>query len=286
MKSEQNGVIYLSYHKPWVLFDEDFLIPIHAGRACVSETKDGNISEKDRKWLMEHTISDAEGDNISLKNREYCECTSLYWVWKNVDLTKYKYIGCFQYRRQLILNDYFERAPADQEKNVYKCVHFSQMNTLDCKKIGLTDENICELMKKYDCIVPYATSLDLMNVTSVYHDWVDKIPGVHVDDLILLEKYMNKKYPSDAKAFSEYLNSPNKRMYQIFIATPKVFREYAEWLFDILFEIEPLIDTSLYTTNGRRTMGYLAEVLYGFYFGKMKKMHPDKVMECGVTYLE
>lgn len=41
-------------------------------------------------------IGDNEGDNISIRNKEYCELTALYWIWKH-DSSKYK--GLCHYRR-------------------------------------------------------------------------------------------------------------------------------------------------------------------------------------------
>lgn len=54
-------------------------------------------------------ITDNTGDNISAKNKDYCECTGLYWIWKNT--CGQKYVGLNHYRRRLMLDensvDYF-----------------------------------------------------------------------------------------------------------------------------------------------------------------------------------
>lgn len=56
---------------------------VYGGAALSEDTVDG--------------IRDDEGENISKKNRKYCELTVMYWAWKN---TISEYIGLSHYRRR------------------------------------------------------------------------------------------------------------------------------------------------------------------------------------------
>ena len=98
--------ILVSYHKPSTLIKNDIFIPIHVGRDLKDkESKDGKINLDDYNWLLENMIGDNTGDNISSKNRKYCELTAIYWAWKNYEkIGNPEYIGFMHYRRLLNIN--------------------------------------------------------------------------------------------------------------------------------------------------------------------------------------
>ena len=76
-------------------------IPIRAGAGLTGE----RICE----------ICDDTGEHISYKNRQYCELTSLYWIWKN---DQSDYVGLSHYRRHFEVNEKDLETLADSDIDV------------------------------------------------------------------------------------------------------------------------------------------------------------------------
>lgn len=78
--------IVVATHKRYDFPKEDIYLPVFVG---------ASLSDLDLPYQR-----DDEGDNISDKNRTYCELTGLYWAYRNL---KADYIGLCHYRRYLDL---------------------------------------------------------------------------------------------------------------------------------------------------------------------------------------
>lgn len=91
--SDENGCIYVVTSHLDTLnvkkFEQEGYHPIQVGAA---------LTDVDKGCLK-----DSVGDNISDRNKNYCECTAHYWIWKNVETEKY--VGINHYRRQQWFTD-------------------------------------------------------------------------------------------------------------------------------------------------------------------------------------
>ncbi|WP_158588752.1 DUF4422 domain-containing protein [Butyrivibrio sp. X503] len=90
-EGEENSVIIMiaKSHMDYSnmeLDNPDIYIPIQAGSALT----DKDICD----------LKDNQGENISDRNYNYCECSVLYWAWKNGFAKEYQYLGLRHYRRK------------------------------------------------------------------------------------------------------------------------------------------------------------------------------------------
>ena len=81
-----NIKILVATHKTYWMPEDEIYLPIQVG--CAINSNDLGYARDD------------SGDNISSKNKNYCELTGLYWAWKNLDAD---YIGLAHYRRHFTL---------------------------------------------------------------------------------------------------------------------------------------------------------------------------------------
>lgn len=204
---------------------DEVYLPIHVGR-------EGN---DDLGYTGDNT-----GDNISVKNPNYCELTGLYWAWKNLYC---EYIGLCHYRR------YF--------------AHKAKSNSLEDKKQSiLTKKDYEQLLQQYDVILPKKRNYYIETVRSQYEHAHNK------RDLDEVENIIRQQYPSYIEAFEKVMNSRKLYIYNMFVMDKFLFDKYCIWLFDILFTLEKRIDIANYDKYNARVFGFLSERLFNVWLEK------------------
>lgn len=242
-KSGKTVKILVCYHKPDVLLKDDVLVPINVGRALALERKQQN--DPDLQWLLNNTLGDDSGENISRKNDSYNELTAVYWAWKNYDkLGNPDYIGLMHYRRHFIFR------PSNQV--VEEC---DEIDDNYFEKLNYSKDVIDHLFDDCDYVA------HIGKVDNIYKHYLE---NHHIDDLNLAIKILKQKYPRFSKTADDYLQMSNGNFCNMFILPKKLFFEYCEWLFDILSAFEDRIDLS-------EKRLFISERLTGIYIEQLKR---------------
>jgi len=225
--------LYKVYHTAYPVEKSDIVVPIHVGRA---------MHRKDAEPLLWQMIGDDTGDNISFKNGRYAELTALYWMWKN---STADYVGLMHYRRNFCM---------DAEEANKRCgtTNADCVCGLTCK-CGLVYDNVLNLMKEYDII----TVVTLKLKDSLREHYRN---AHHIEDLELAEAYIKEHYPEMAETFDEVMDGNEFNARNMFIMSRKLMTQYAEWLFDVLFHIEPKVSHD--DGYQRFAQAYLGERLF------------------------
>lgn len=214
---------------------DDIYLPMHVGKA----------GKPDFGF-----VGDDTGDNISLKNPNYCELTGLYWAWKNLNAD---YIGLVHYRR-----------------------HFSVKRKKDKRKSVLTHEQLELLLQENDVILPRKRKYYIETVYSHYSHTFD---GKQLDDT---REILKSKYPIYLNSFDHLMRSRQAHIFNMFIMKKELADQYCEWLFDILSELEKRIDTTNMSVFDARLFGRISERLLNVWI--MTNHIPYK--EIGYVHME
>lgn len=190
-------------------------------------------------------LQDDTGENISHKNRSYCELTAQYWAWKNLTADHY---GFFHYRRYLY--------PDRRAKRPYRIERAAAPEVLE--RLGYGD--FPELIPQYDLILPRGEDMHI----PVWEHYA-QAPHHHEKDLKLAVELLLDAHPEYRAAAETYLAGSNCYFGNIFIARRAVFFDYCSWLFPLLEEFDRRADLTGYGPQEQRVDGYLAERLLGIW---------------------
>ena len=245
--------LYVSCHKPFDIPAHPLLFPIQVGAAQAKERFDGML------W-------DAEGDNISAVNSQYCELTAQYWAWKN-DTADWQ--GFFHYRRFLY--------PDMQAVCPYRIENIPTLPLL--QKLGY--ENFEEFIRQYDLICPIGEKM-FVPVRQHYAE----APFHHQVDLERMEGILYQMYPAYRPAAQAYLDGTVHYFGNLYIFSREQFERYCAWLFPLLAEFDRQTDLTGYSTQERRVDGYLAERLFGIYLTHVRQNETLRVLELPRLHFE
>ena len=216
MKAE----VYVVSHKKAKMPTDNIYVPIQVGN-----------SKENFKGFYRDNI----GENISSKNKNYCELTAQYWGWKNRDADVK---GLVHYRR------FFSNGNTNFFKN-------SQAKFNDIMNKGKLEQIIAE----HDMILPRKRNY------YVETSWSHYKHAHHIEGLKVARDVLSEKFPDYVPAFDEVVNRKAVHMFNMMIARAKVFDDYTEWLFSVLTEVEKRVDISSYSEYEKRIFGFISEIL-------------------------
>lgn len=224
-------------HKPSELPQDDIFLPIHVGAA---------ISGANLGIQRDDQLNGSPCDNISDKNRSFCELTAMYWAWKNIKklYPDLQYIGLNHYRRFFAFDE--KRVTGN---GIPKDVNKISQYKLDMPKV--------EFNLKLNKVITTPKAFLKTSLAGSYEHCHNS------SDLRIIHDIVRDDYPEFLKTFNDvYLGKNFFYDCNMFIMPWNEFEAYCEWLFGILFKAEKLIDISSYDTYQKRIYGFLAEHLW------------------------
>lgn len=246
--------ILVSCDKDYYVPDNKFIFPIQVGTTLGTKR-------------YENMFHDDDGDNISEKNRSFCELTAQYWAWKNLDAD---YFGFFHYRRYFCFDDTI------QDIDVLGNVGAIRPSDEILHKYSIEPDCMESYIRHCDVIAPRKRKMN--GYKNLYEEYCAPFTQ-HKEDIDAVIHIIEQKYPEFSGAMHQYLNSTYSYDCNMFIMKKQLFGEYCTWLFDILFEAEKVINISDYNVQEYRVFGYLAERLCGIYITYLKMQKIYKIEE-------
>ena len=98
---------------------------------------------------------------------------------------------------------------------------------------------------------------------------------MYIEPLDKTKEIIDKKYPEYSKEFEKLHKRTSAHMFNMFIMKKEKLNEYCTWLFDILFELEKLVDVSKYDSFHARFFGRISELLLDVWINTNKLSYKE-----------
>lgn len=222
MRDKMDIKIIVAAHKEYPMPQDEMYLPLHVGAAGKTPI---------------YEACDNTGDEISEKNKNFCELTGIYWAWKNLAAD---YVGLAHYRR-----------------------HFSVKGAKGDKFARImTRAQAEEILGHTDVILPKPRDYVIETNYSQY------VHAHHAEDLDMTRQILVEQFPDYVAFFDKSMKQTSGHRFNMFIMKRDIFDRYCEWLFAVLFELEKRLDISEYSPYDARVFGFVSERLLDIYLEK------------------
>lgn len=232
-------------------------------------------SDFQTKEVPEGVYQDNQGENISSRNRSYCELTTQYWAWKNMEAD---YYGFCHYRR------FFSFSQQKIKESDWGTIEYDYLDEKAIQEMHFNENDMRTCIENYDFLIAEGVPTRAMNAESVY-DHYEKAPELHIEDVKLFLDIIKEKYPYLSQTATELFEGKIFYPCNMFIMKKELFQEYSAILFDILGEFEKRADMSEYSREGYRTTGHLGERMTGIYYLYLQKQGKYRLGETQIALI-
>lgn len=221
------------------------------------------------------------GENISAKNKNYCELTALYAMWKNGNFENCDYVGLMHYRRYLypfnqplnLFRKFFSLSQNSRLGKIFPNFNgqlFSGKKNTEWENPEFALAEISAFLKNemynFDMLIPYPEILPC----SVYKNYCD----CHREkDLQAMIESVETLFPAFLPYLKKVLNSHSLYIGNLFVMKKSLTDKYLSMLFTVLEDVEKkiILPTDTYQA---RVFGFLAERFFSAFvlYCKSKEM--------------
>lgn len=206
-------------------------------------------------------VTDADGDNISTKNVNYCELTALYWLWKNC-------LGKTWQEGISVKPTANMNITTGTESDYYGLFHYRRLLDIWADDLRRIVEN------DIDAVLPFPTvhTPDIREHHARY---------IKESDWEAMLQALKELHPEYYEAYESIFAQQYLYNYNILVAKRSVLARYCAWLFPILERTEEL-SRPKGSERADRYIGYIGENLLTLYFmyhsSELKIAHTGMVM--------
>lgn len=218
--------------------------------------------------VIDGTIGDDTGINISELNPFFAEIAPMYWVWKNA--LPAKMVGFFHYRRFLNFG-----APLAPEAH-WSERNFHNFSPASLERFGWTADGVAHALDDCDIAVPEIEIASLPPHWQETCSLFDNYRNAHGSTSInLAMKVLEEVHPEDASLAREVMSGSRGYFCHMYVMRWQVFCDYMKWIFDIFSVMQNRIDVHApyYSLEGgqQRIFGFVGERFFNIYVEKMRR---------------